>query len=690
MKAFAWCAGIVLLLTTMPASAEWRTPTIVAVGLETEIRGGERQAILLLSAVAGTSGCVRASDLKTTANFDETSAVIEILGYDYTPPPPRTDLVCPAVVPETHARVPLSNSWLKPNRTNWIVFVLGSNNNSYVMQRNGFRVELLPENPTTVLTRRPGYGPTVPPPSLATILWPADFGCLYLAGSVVADQDYRVALRTFAKAYQMEPADEVHESLHTDTPARLCVRVLPGTLPPPNTGHRIGALPGHPEVEVYLGAPLEHIDVSNKAWRVALHGVWISALAVDPQNPMTVYAARGQLTPDRWIYKSTDGGTSWMASALPGPALGNISALAVASSSSSIVYAAGWGGIYKSSDGGGSWVDTHLPAGRVSALAIDPQKPDIVYAGTSASLPGLTESRVFKSVDGGLTWITPNAAFQTIDPGSGMSVCSWTTSGLAVDPQNSNIVYATTSDCNDQGGLLYKSTDGGTSWNNTRRSVTGLGNPLAVDPQNPGTVYAAFQGKGIAKSTDWGESWTMVVPDQPETFFVTNLVIDPQTPSTMYAVAWTGLSGPWRTVYKSIDGGLRWTPFDEGLTDWNISTIAVGSAGPNAVYVGGTDTGVFRIMDDIPVVSLDSSHYCIGSFWTLKVNNGATNASINLLGTSTDHHWQVEDWHKTDGNGNWSEGGSFAAGTEGSHFLRVDIGGALSNIVSFVVSDCRP
>jgi hypothetical protein len=84
----------------------------------------------------------------------------------------------------------------------------------------------------------------------------------------------------------------------------------------------------------------------------------------------------------------------------------------------------------------------------------------------------------------------------SLEPGTGVSVCSWSTSGLAVDPQNSKTVYATTSDCNDQGGLLYKSTDGGTSWSNTRLNVQGLWNPLAVDPQNSDNLYAAYQNGG--------------------------------------------------------------------------------------------------------------------------------------------------------------------------------------------------
>jgi hypothetical protein len=99
---------------------------------------------------------------------------------------------------------------------------------------------------------------------------------------------------------------------------------------------------------------------------------------------------------------------------------------------------------------------------------------------------------------------------------------------------------------------------------------------------------------------------------------------------------------------------------------------------------------VFKIVDNTPVLSLDSAQYCVGSSWNLKVSNAATNTSIRLLGTSNAQSWEIRDWRKTDGDGNWSEAGEFAAGTEGRYFLSVDIDEALSNIVSFVVSNCRP
>jgi hypothetical protein len=92
-------------------------------------------------------------------------------------------------------------------------------------------------------------------------------------------------------------------------------------------------------------------------------------------------------------------------------------------------------------------------------------------------------------------------------------------------------------------------------------------------------------------------------------------------------------------------------------------------------------------MDNTPVLSVDSQ-YCIGGSWKLKVGNSAPNLSIHLLGTSNGQSWEVRNWRKTDREGSWVEVGAFPAKAEGRHSLKVDVNGALSNVVSFVVSNC--
>jgi photosystem II stability/assembly factor-like uncharacterized protein len=180
----------------------------------------------------------------------------------------------------------------------------------------------------------------------------------------------------------------------------------------------------------------------------------VSAMAVDPLNPSTIYAVAGG------IFNSTDAGASWstMNSGLPN---GVLNALAIDPLNSGTVYATG-NGVFKSTDGGTSWSASGLMA-ETYALAIDPMVTSTLYAGTTVNL--------FKSTDGGANW---------------RSLLAFTPTNIyavAINPQNTNIVYAGT----DTG--VIQSTDGGESWSSIPGGPANV-RLLAVDPQMPATIYA--------------------------------------------------------------------------------------------------------------------------------------------------------------------------------------------------------
>ena len=401
-------------------------------------------------------------------------------------------------------------------------------------------------------------------------------------------------------------------------------------------------------------------------------GTEVYVLAIDPQDPNTVYAAIGD---NRQVFKSTDGGMNWIAlTGLPAPA--NY-VFAIHPQNSSLIYAAG-PYLYESFDGGETW-GKFGPAATFSALALAPQNPDVVYAGS-------WDGRVFKSPDGGQTWITPTQNFAEYES-TGFQICSPGVTSLAVDSEDPNKVYARLSDCNDQAEDVRRSSDGGTNWERTWAAL-GFG-PVVADPRQADVMYAGTTD-GVAKSIDGGMSWNELKSGLPTPFFVTSLAIDPQTPSILYAAGYKSFYPNRQSgVFKSIDGGASWSEFDEGLTNPEIETLAVTSHGPNTLYLGSR-SGLFKILDDTPVLSMDSAKYCVGDTWMLNVANGGTNTPIRLLGTSNSQSWEIQDWRKTDDDGNSAAAGVFPARTEGRHFLRVDINGTLSNVVSFVVSNCRP
>jgi photosystem II stability/assembly factor-like uncharacterized protein len=357
-------------------------------------------------------------------------------------------------------------------------------------------------------------------------------------------------------------------------------------------------------------------------WRSSSVGLrpdrFISALAIDPKIPTTLYAGSVE---GGGVFRSIDGGATWTdsSSGLPGD---GIDSLAVDPQTPSIVYAGAGGGVFKTSNGGATWAPSHvgLAPGRGIRIAIDPQTPAVLYAGTAAA-------GVFKSTNGGTSWIAASAGLLdrriyalAVDPRTpavvyagtfGRGVFKSTNGGAtwagspnaltaqainvqAIDPRTPSIVYAGT-----YGGGVFKSTNGGASWSVSSAGLTAdVVYALAVDPRTPATVYGAgattafsgtssffFNGIVLSKSLDGGASW------QPSAtgitgFVVYALAIDPQRPATLYA-------GTERRVFKSTDAGASWSAADVGLPSQEVVTLAIDPQTPDVVYAG-TSAGVFK------------------------------------------------------------------------------------------------
>jgi uncharacterized protein (TIGR03437 family) len=224
-----------------------------------------------------------------------------------------------------------------------------------------------------------------------------------------------------------------------------------------------------------------------------LAGVLADSIAVDPENPQTVY-----LGLDEDLYKSADGGSHWAA----------------------ILQALPAGAPYPEID--------LLP----DSIAIDPTNSQILYLGTAVN-------GIYKSTDGGNTW---NSAW---------SGASRLVRMLAIDPANTKILYA----ANDDG--VYKSTDGAATWNATSlitaANYTFFANSVVIDPSAPSTVYAGTEN-GVYKSTDAGATWTAMTTGFTDSTEITNLAIDPTNPQVLYASTTINFA-----PYRTTDGGAHWT-----------------------------------------------------------------------------------------------------------------------------------
>jgi len=117
------------------------------------------------------------------------------------------------------------------------------------------------------------------------------------------------------------------------------------------------------------------------------------------------------------------------------------------------------------------------------------------------------------------------------------------------------------------------------------------------------------------------------------------------------------------------------------------NTFIVPDGSPTTVNIPNNER---RCGPLVPVLTLDSARFCPGTPWTLRASHGVPSTTAHLLGTQNGKSWKTLDWSRTDSSGSLSTGGVFTEGTEGSYSLRVEVGGLLSNTISFAVSKCTP
>ncbi|HEX8456242.1 MAG TPA: Calx-beta domain-containing protein [Pyrinomonadaceae bacterium] len=261
-----------------------------------------------------------------------------------------------------------------------------------------------------------------------------------------------------------------------------------------------------------------------------------STMLADPRRPGHLYVGGFD-----GFQRSTNGGRNWVRGATGLPADLPVGVQCVDTSPAANVYAlvtssfssSGGEGVYRSADGGATWVKlvtAGLPTSAASVLACDPSTPTTLYAG--GNITG-----IYKTTDGGANWIRLGASslFNSIS--------------IVVDPKTPSTVYVS---CNSSpSGGVYKSTDGGQTWTRMNEGVaTPHTNLLAIDPQNPSTLYLTTGG--LYKSEDGAATWRLVHNGGSD------ISIDPRTPSTVYTTTPNG-------IFKTTDAGATWSPANNGI-----------------------------------------------------------------------------------------------------------------------------
>lgn len=260
-------------------------------------------------------------------------------------------------------------------------------------------------------------------------------------------------------------------------------------------------------------------------------------------------------------------------------------------------------------------------SGRIADIAINPSDP----------------SQWYVAVGSGGVWKTDNAS-TTWKPIFDDQP-SYSIGCVSIDPSNHSVIWIGTGE--NIGGRhvgygdgVYRSADGGASWENMGLKESHHISKIIVHPKNSDIVWVAAQGplwskggeRGLYKTTDGGKKWKKVLGDD-KWVGVTDILIDPRNPDQLYAATWQRHrnvaaymgGGPGSGIYRSSDGGETWEKLSNGLPGSNMAKIglAISPQNPDVIYAaieldrrtGGVYRSAYR-----------------GSSWTKQSNavSGAT------------------------------------------------------------------
>jgi photosystem II stability/assembly factor-like uncharacterized protein len=284
------------------------------------------------------------------------------------------------------------------------------------------------------------------------------------------------------------------------------------------------------------------------------------------------------------VWKTDDMGLTWRNISDGFMKTGSVGAIAVSESNPNMVYV-GMGehaprgvmthhgdGVYKSMDAGKTWSKLGLDSSQhISRIVIHPQNPEVAYVAAQGALYSASKQRgIYKTTDGGKTW--QNVLFVNDSTG-----CV----ELSMDMNNPTVLYAAMWEhgrkpwkviSGGEGSGLYKSVDGGATWNKIHSGLPKeLGKmAIAVSRSNSEKLYALIESDsekeqgGLFMSDNAGGSWTRVSNDQrleQRAWYYIELFIDPKNENTVYV-----LSAP---ALRTEDGGKTWENLDGPHGDYH-------------------------------------------------------------------------------------------------------------------------
>lgn len=263
-------------------------------------------------------------------------------------------------------------------------------------------------------------------------------------------------------------------------------------------------------------------------------------------------------------------------------------------------------------------------SGRVADFAVNPDNPSHFYVAAASG-------GIWKTDDDG-------ASFKPVFDHYG----AYSIGCLAMDPNNHHVVWAGTGENNHQRALGYgngvwKTTDDGHTWKNMGLKASRQIGKILIDPRNSDVVYVAAEGsawgpggdRGLYKTTDGGKTWNKVL-NISENTGVANMVFEPGNPDVIYAGAEQRRrrafgkigGGPESAFYKTTDGGKTWNKLTNGIpsVDKGGMAITVSPANPDIVYVmfeaSNGNGGFYRSTNRGASFKKMSDYYSSGQYYS--------------------------------------------------------------------------
>ena len=262
-------------------------------------------------------------------------------------------------------------------------------------------------------------------------------------------------------------------------------------------------------------------------------------------------------------------------------------------------------------------------SGRIADFAVNPKNHSEWYVAVASG-------NIWKTVNSGTTF-TP--VFDTYG--------AYSIGCITIDPNNSNVVWAGTGERNSQRALgygdgVYKSTDGGKTWNNMGLKDSRQCGGIVVDPRNSSLVYVAAEGsvwgpggdRGLYKTIDGGKTWKKVL-EISENTGVKNIIMDPRNPDVLYVSAeqrrrhvFTKIGGgPETAIYTSSNAGESWDKVTSGLPSAEMGGmgLAISPVNPDVIYAiieAAEDAGgIYRTINRGASWEKMSNHVSLGQYF---------------------------------------------------------------------------